>query len=304
MPKTYFVIPTTDYPPGRLVQLGQVIKDPTLPFRRVAPPMELKDKLKPDISRIREFVATNKQSGAVSVGLKVRILSVIEGEAKAERSADATLTWEAAELETQYFEPDEDPTFLAQLQEDKEVLKWLRKARYPGKSAWVITGLKIARKPGSIKCSVYDRSSIEAQLNAVADPQGQVQVGASAGATREVATEVGGKPVGSYVFAYQLREIKVSAFTGKASIGEYRQGGRLFGDGDDSDSDELDSDSDADFDVEGDEDGGPPKPAEGLTLDPASFGSQLPAMGFEKKEVDLGSDEDSYLLVTAKTLAG
>ncbi len=297
--KTFFIIPSTIYQPGDLIQLGQVIKNPIRPFERLASPLELRGKLAPRKATTNEFVATSKQTHAVSVGLVAHVLDAIKGELSAHRSSEEILTWDGAALETHFFEPAEDDTFITQLQENKAVRQWLRKVRFPGKSAYVITGLKIARNPRAIKCEVFDEVAVKAQVAATVDPQGLVKAGAEASAKRSATASVQGKPEDSYVFAYQLREIKVSPVTGKASIGGMKKGGDLYGLGD-SDPDETDGSDAYYLDTSDDEDEAPPRLADNLTVDTGDFGSQLPATTFGRQKVDLENGRDSYLLVNGK----
>ncbi|KAH6960059.1 hypothetical protein BKA56DRAFT_600357 [Ilyonectria sp. MPI-CAGE-AT-0026] len=299
-PKTFFTIPTTIYKPDDIIQLGQVIKDPMVPFERLAPPPKLDGKLEPRTSSIKEFLATNRKTKAISVGLLAQVLDSIKGEASAHKSTEETLSWDASEMETRYFEPAEDETFMAKLQANKAVRQWLKKVRF-GKSAFVITGLKISLRPGAISCQVYDEAAISAQAKAIIDPQASVQAGAEASAKRSASSSVEGQATDSYVFAYQLRKINVNPLTGRATVGELRKGGDLFGAGDDgSCSDESDSVTSSDsWDEDDKVEEVSLRPKNNLVVNAEDFGPQLPKTVFGKQEVDLGK-EGRYLLVSAK----
>ncbi|KAK4041326.1 hypothetical protein C8A01DRAFT_14919 [Parachaetomium inaequale] len=295
--KTYFSIPTTIYKPDDLIQLGQVIKDPAIPFERLAPPPKLEGALKPRISSLKEVVVTSTKTRAVSVGLSAQVLEFINGELSAEKSSGETLTWEAAEVETRYFEPAEDEeALIAQICTHKAVRQVLKRFGGFGQSAYMVTGLKIALRPGLIRQQGDQGTGVSGQLKAVVSPEGAVQAGFQAGSTRSVGTSVEGTATDSYVFAYQLRKISVSRLTGKTTIGGQVKGGDLYGiggGGSESDSDDsLGEDDDLEdeaLELDGD-----------FSIDKEDYGSKLPGAVFEKREVDLG-DDGTYLLVSAKS---
>jgi hypothetical protein len=294
--KTYFSIPTPIYKPDDLIQLGQVIKDPAIPFERLAPPPKLEGALTPRISSLNEVVVTSTKTRAVSVGLSAQVLEFINGELSAERSSGETLTWEAAGVETRYFEPAEDEeALIAQISTHKAVRQVLKRFGGFGQSAYVVTGLKIALRPGLIRQQADQGTGVSGQLKAVVSPEGAVQAGVQAGSTRSVGTSVEGTATDSYVFAYQLRKISVNRLTGKAAIGGQVKGGDLYGIGGGG------SGSDSDDSLGEDEDLGDKTPEidRDLSIDREDYGSKLPGAVFEKREVDLG--DDKYLLVSAKS---
>lgn len=301
--KTYFAIPTTIYQPDDLIQLGQVIKDPTLPFERLAPPPKLEGALKPRISSLKECVVTSQKTRAMSVGLVAHALEFINSELSAEKSSAETLTWEAAEIETHFFEPTADDSFIAQLCANKAVRQGLKRFGF-GQSAYVITGLKIALNPGPVSCRVDHGAGVSAQLAAVVDPTGAIQAGVQASSTRTAGVSVEGKATHSYVFAYQLRKVSVNPVTGKAAIGAQRKGGDLYGIEDDAGSD-SDLDWDEDLDSSGDDEdeeaagAASLELAKGISLDGEDYGAKLPGAVFARDKVDIG-DEDKYYLVRPK----
>ncbi|PHH59388.1 hypothetical protein CDD81_3327 [Ophiocordyceps australis] len=303
-PKTYFTLPTTVYQPNDLIRLGQVIKDPTLPFERLAVPPELKGKLTPRCAVIKDFAVTSKQSHTVCVGLMAQILDVIKGEISAARSVQDSLSWEASLLETHFFEPTEDASgLIEQLQQDKAVRQWLRKLRLPGRSAYVITGLKVAHSPGLVEYTSSHKLDIEAQLKAMVTVQpsmGAQGAEAKASQSTDTTAEVKGTPADSYVFAYQLRRIRSNLFTGKTRVGDLRRGGDLYG-VDDAvhESDEDASDSDDCYLDSSDDDQDLSANATTLCLDEQDFGTELPETAFEKHIVGSGDSQEGYMLVSA-----
>ncbi|KAL1838622.1 hypothetical protein VTJ49DRAFT_2459 [Mycothermus thermophilus] len=299
--KTYFAIPTTIYKPDDLIQLGQVIKDPAVPFERLAPPPKLEGALSPRVSSLKEVVVTSTKTRAVSVGLFAQVLKSIHGELSAQKSSGETLTWEAAEIETRYFEPAEDEeALLAQICKHKAVRQVLKGFGGFGQSVYMRTGLKIALRPGFVRQQANKGTDVSAQLKAVVDPHGAMQVGFQADSKHSARTSVQGRATDSYVFAYQLRRIKANRLTGKTAIGAQVKGGDLYGigggvgSGSDSDGSLGDEDDD-DLEDEG------CLPLQGdLSIDKEDYGSKLPGAVFEKHEVDLGND-GKYILLSAKS---
>ncbi|PHH69617.1 hypothetical protein CDD82_7635 [Ophiocordyceps australis] len=303
-PKTYFTLPTTVYQPNDLIRLGQVIKDPTLPFERLAIPPELKGKLTPRCAVINDFAVTSRQSHTVSVGLMAQIVDALKGEISAARSTRKTLSWQASLLETHFFEPTEDASgLIEQLQQDKAVRQWLRKLRLPGRSAYVITGLKVAHSPGVVEYTSSHKADVEAQLKAMVDMQpsfGAQGAEAKAGQSRDTAAEVKGKPADSYIFAYQLRRIRSNFFTGKTRVGDLRRGGDLYGEDDAvHESDEDENDSDDCYLDSSDDDQDLSATLTNLCLDEQDFGADLPETAFEKHTVGSPDSQVGYTLVSA-----
>ncbi|KAK3329124.1 hypothetical protein B0H66DRAFT_596724 [Apodospora peruviana] len=303
-PRTFFTIPSTAFIPDDLIQLGQVIKDPNLPFDRIAPPPAtlLTGPLAPRTASVLEFVAVNRATKALSVGLAAHAAELVSADFNAVKSHSETVSWDAAALETQYFVPSEAPNqLLGGLQQTAAVRQWLKKMRFrpQARAAYLVTGVKIARQPGTISCRADDVKGIDAQVQAVVDPWGLVQAGVHGGVGSAAGTESKGKPTDSYVFAYQLHEIKVSALTGKAALGDLlgsKNVNAMYGEQNRG----ADSDEDSDEDSsEGEDDS--PQDVANLAVAGGDFGSELPTAGFRRTEVDLGH-EAKYILMSAKLM--
>ncbi|RMJ18503.1 hypothetical protein CDV36_001783 [Fusarium kuroshium] len=294
-PKTYFILPTTIYKPDDYIQLGQVITDPRRPFERLAKPLPLEGPLEPRIAPAIEWSATNTKTGEASVGVFAYVVNLMTAEASGGKSRNEAQTWEAALLETRFFEISEDPTYVEQTAKIAVVEEWLKKHRHLGKTVYMITGLKIAKNPGKVTYDGSDASNLAVNLKAALNPEGVVEGRCEASHQRSGATTYEEKPEGAYVFAYRLRKLRVT-WKHKFKLHDYKKGGDLHGvsrGGAGVSFSEEDEDDVSAFEMES------------VLLEQNDFGASLPAK--DKKFQAVDEDDDSACLViraTAEDLAG
>lgn len=232
-PKTYFIIRPVDYKPNDLIRLGQVITDPRKPFERLAEPLPLTGPLKPRVSPMKEWKVTNNVTGDSAVGLFAQVVNIVKAEASAGQSSGEVASWNAALLETRFFEISEDaeiPSYVERTARIPRVEKWLRENRHRGKTVYMITGLKIAKRPGKV---AYDSSrdfNLDLNLQATVDPQGAVQAGVKGSTKSTTGTTQEATPQHAYVFAYRLRKLSVGwRDKTKLKLGGTKGGGELHG---------------------------------------------------------------------------
>lgn len=293
--KTYFILPTTVYKPDDYIQLGQVITDPRKPFERLVKPLPLEGALKPRTSPALEWSATNAKTGESSTGVFAHVVNIMTAEASGGQSQNETQTWEAALLETRFFEISEDPTYVERTAKVAAVEGWLKKHRRLGKTVYMITGLKIAKNPGKVTYDGSDASNLAVNLKATLDPEGAVEAGGEASHQRSGATTYEGKPEAAYVFAYRLRKLRV-AWRNKFKLRDYKMGGNLY----DAGRGEVDAEVGG-----GDEDDDSAFEMESVSFEQNDFGVSLPAK--DKKFQAVDEDDDSACIViraATQNLAG
>jgi len=207
-PKTYFIFKPVVYKPDDLIQLGQVITDPRKPFQRLAKPLPLVDLLAPRSAPQVEWSATNTTTGEVSASIFSHAIKMKAG-VSVGTSTSETETWEAAILDTRFFEISEDPTYVSKTAKVPAVEAWLREFRHQGKTVYMITGLKIAKRPGKVTFDSSNTSSMAAELETVVDPEGVVSIGAAGKMETTDKTASEATPEGEYIFGYRLRKLRV-----------------------------------------------------------------------------------------------
>lgn len=292
-PKTYFILPTTVYRPDDLIRLGQVITDPRVPYDRLTLPNPLKGPLTPRISTTIEWSARSTKTHNASVGSLAHVVGIITADASGSSSHSETQTWEAAYLETQFIELNEDPNYVQNIVKVDAVEQWLKHNHWKGRSAYIITGLKIARNAGEVTFNNSSTLDVEGKLLATVDPWGVVEGGANASHGRSNSVSEKGKVESAYVFAYRLRKIHVT-WRSKAKLGEYLRGGSLYGTGYVS-SEEEDGDEDEDENWEEDLD----LEIQEALIEEDDFGISMSA-----KEIDTNRVEEAngyYTLIRVRT---
>ncbi|KAH8747494.1 hypothetical protein F5883DRAFT_244342 [Diaporthe sp. PMI_573] len=283
-PKTYFIFRPTVYKPNDLIRLGQIITDPRKPFQRLAEPLPLKGPLKPRSAPALEWSATNTKTGEVSVGIFSHVVNMMTVEASAEKSQNETQTWDAAILETRFFEISEDPSYVEQTAKVPAVDMWLKQYRHQGKTVYMITGLKIAKHPGKVTYDSSNTSSLSANLKTTVDPQGLVDTGGHAKAGKSAKTTNEATPEVEYIFGYRLRRLKV--MWRKLELKDDLEGGELYSNQSKQFDANLDRDKqhrDSDFEIEG------------VSLEEDDFGATLPAR--DKKLQAFDEDDNRPCLV-------
>ncbi|KAL5089026.1 hypothetical protein Trisim1_006168 [Trichoderma cf. simile WF8] len=284
--KTYFILPTTVYKPDDYIQLGQVITDPRKPFERLAKPLPLEGPLRPRTSPILEWSATNVKTRESSVGIFSRVVSIMATEASGSQSQHEALSWEAALLETQFFEISEDPTYVERTAKVTAVEEWLKQHRRFGKTVYMITGLKIAKKPGKVTYDGADTSTLAVNLRATLDPENTIEAGGAAGNLRSEATAYEARVETAYIFAYRLRKLRV-IWRNQFKIGDYKAGGNLYG----TDNRRVNLGA-----SEGDEDNDSMCEIESVSLERDDFGASLPKKDKQIRAVD-EQDNSSCLVI-------
>lgn len=286
--KTYFILPTTVYKPDDYIQLGQVITDPRKPFERLAKPLPLKGHLKPRISPALEWSATNVKTGEFSVGIFSHVVNIMTAEASGSQSRQEALSWQAALLETQFFEISEDPTYVERTVKITAVEEWLKKHRRFGKTVYMITGLKIAKNPGKIAYDGTDTSNLAVNLKARLDPEDAVEAGAAASNQKSESTTYEARADMAYIFAYRLRKLRVT-WHNQLKLGDYKAGGNLYGagnrEGHVSEEDEYD---DSAFEIER------------VSFEREDFGASMPRKDKKFQAVD-EQDNSSCLVIQVDT---
>lgn len=284
-PKTWFILPTTIYKPDDYIKLGQVITDPRKPFERLTQPLPLEGDLKPRTSPALEWSATNAKTGESSVGVFAHVVNIMTAEASGGKSQDETQTWEAALLETQFFEISEDPKYVERTAKVAAVEEWLKKNRRFGKTVYMITGLKIAKNPGKVTYDGSDSSNLNVKLKTTLDPQGVVEGGGEVKHDRSNAATYEERPEAAYVFAYRLRKLRM-IWRNKLAVRDYKAGGDLYGlpqGSIDSGVVGNDDDDDSAFEIES------------VLFEEKDFGESLPAR--DKKFEAVDEDDDTACLV-------
>ncbi|KAJ9144321.1 CS1 fimbrial subunit A [Coniochaeta hoffmannii] len=306
-PKVFFILPMTRYAPDDYIQLGQVVAAPLEPWNRLAGPIQLEGPLRSRTSDTTEWTCRSTSSSFASAGGFAHVLDLVTAEASRSAEAGRTQTFEAARLETVFFEPSADKEasrdLAKRLVNIPEVKRYLNRVRWVGGAAYLITGLKIARKPARFTTEGTSRTEIAAKFEAAVDGgqlANQGKVGGEGKKSREAGVTEEGRPGGDYVFAYRMSKIYVTWLTGKAVVGSQREGGDLEGahegrddDWEGSDPGEYQSDIVDDVDVDGEDTAD--WEVKDARIEDEDYGTQLPKEGFETGQV--GDGEELYHLV-------
>jgi hypothetical protein len=288
--KTYFILPTTIYKPDDYIQLGQVITDPRKPFERLAKPLPLEGNLKPRTSPELEWSASNTNTGELSVGVFAHVVNIMKAKVSGGQNQYESQTWQAALLETQFFEISEDPTYVERTARIEAVEEWLKKHRHLGKTVYMITGLKIAKNPGKITYDGSDASNLAMDLETTLDPKGVVRAGGEANVQKSDATTYEARPGTAYIFAYRLRRLRVT-WRNKLKLSEYKTGADLYAAGRKGVDAEVvmeDKDDTSAFEFEN------------VEFEQDDFGASLPAKDKKFRAVD---DEDGSPCLVIQTSA-
>ncbi|KAN0108874.1 hypothetical protein V8E51_008616 [Hyaloscypha variabilis] len=131
--KTYFRMPSFDYPPNGRIQLGQIITSPIDPYERL-----VVRNTKTDYNEVIEKARKG------TVGLWVQFLASffgIGGDVSAKWVTEHSQIFQFRELEANCFEP-EDKYLIDSIANSEKIRDHIQKS--PGKSLYMVTGLKIA----------------------------------------------------------------------------------------------------------------------------------------------------------------
>lgn len=228
--KTCFLMPNYSYPPDDLVLLGQIITSPTQPSARLAPPLTPTPKVQKDVKRNCGEIISHAQHG--EIGIWAAFMSSVfssGGEAAASFAEKHGHQMEFAALETHFFDPDDE--FLRNsVNSEKKIKEYIGK--FPTKSVYMITGLKIAK---GARCASFERQEggVAARVGVDATPftslpvdgGPRVRIGSSGSEEHWFGTS------SDFVFAYRLSRIVVT-FKRKIKGKNYEKGAETLGVGD------------------------------------------------------------------------
>ncbi|KAF2176116.1 hypothetical protein K469DRAFT_531594, partial [Zopfia rhizophila CBS 207.26] len=219
--KSWVYTKTTDYKPGGVLSLGQILSDPTNPASVLQPlgPLPLPAELKPEHRRQDGVnMDTASEMGAM-FGVWAKVTSLPIGvETEMEKDASSELIWRFESLDSNIMSPPIEYTRNAMNHGDvQEALKkWGFKKR-----VYMITGVRTAHGARMEKTESHS-SSVQAQLAADGSPHGVpvgggVRGGHSSSATNKVTFE----KTTDFVWAYRLNEVN---YRGKITQKSYTKG--------------------------------------------------------------------------------
>jgi hypothetical protein len=205
--KTYFRMPNFDYPPNGLVQLGQIITSPRDPYQRLAKPLPIPDQAI-QTNTFTDYHEVIERVRKGNLGVWVQFLASMLGV-----GGDATARWatknshilQFRELEANCFEPEND--YLQESVLSSETIQTHIK-KTPGKSLYMVTGVKIARGARSV---LQEKQARGVNARFGVDATGFTGVPAQGGpqfkveATHHEKVQFGGSK--DFVFAYRLLRI-------------------------------------------------------------------------------------------------
>lgn len=221
MPKSWVYTKTTDYKPGGILSLGQILSDPANPASVLQPlgPLPLPAELKPEHQRQEGVNMDITSEMAAMFGVWTKATSLPVGiETKMEKGASSELIWRFTSLGSNIMSPPLEYTRNAMKHGD--VLEGLKKWGFK-KKIYMITGVRTAHGARMEKKETHS-STVQAQLaidgSAHSVPVGGgVQVGHSSSATNNVTFE----KTTDFVFAYRLNEVN---YRGKITQKSYTKG--------------------------------------------------------------------------------
>ncbi|KAF8856771.1 hypothetical protein BDZ45DRAFT_803907 [Acephala macrosclerotiorum] len=279
--KTYFRMPDFDHPPNGLVQLGQIIASPRDPSQRLAPPLPVINTQTNKKTNYHEVVAKARRG---EIGLWVQFLASIVGV-----GGDVTAKWarennhilEFRELEASFFEPDNE--YLQQSVAKSEIVRdHINKT--PGKSLYMVTGLKIARGARSI---VQMRQAVGLDVKVGADALPFTGVPVQGGPAFKIDNALGARfqfdGSSDFVFAYRLLRI-IPKPHGVFKVKRHEKGAEILGNDDQylEDKDHQDELQPAAMDVE----------ISAVELDSLDYGALPTTLPFEVSSTAVKDDAD------------
>jgi hypothetical protein len=242
--RTYFLVPGNDYAPNELIQLGQIISDLKLPYRRLSPPLQPLPKVYNAWEK--DYGAEKNKVLSGSIGIFAQALAVLDGgvggDVAGKLSAEKLNRWKFEKLETEFIEPDE--AYVNESVRVKVVEDFLDKNKVLKKAVYMVTGVKIARGPQAMLTQAKHEVAGEGKLtlDATAATGVPVQGGPQLSLARKKEDLEWFGSSSDFVFAYRLRKIFVtwsSRIDSKELTGGDLQG---YGDNDIHDSDEEEQD--------------------------------------------------------------
>ncbi|KZL84884.1 hypothetical protein CI238_09637 [Colletotrichum incanum] len=296
--KTYFILRSTDYKPDGLIELGQLIEDPHTPYRRIAPPIKPLPADAVHVSLKNDWSLDKSKSATGDFGVFAQFLAVITAETSTHASREFTESWSAAQLETAFLElgTDKESDYVTSSVQKAAVQKRLTREGFfnkmvaSKKALYMITGIKIARKPGQISYGASKTTGSAAKLGADPGTGGIVMAGVQGGVDQSRSFVESSTPDDDFVFAYRLRKVHINFSSNKSLLGSDVFGAELHGHGarghgnDTSSEEESDEEVPEEVVVDVDE-------LDKVLVEKEDFGNSLPARdakndGFD--EVDGG----------------
>ncbi|TQN69994.1 hypothetical protein CSHISOI_05502 [Colletotrichum shisoi] len=304
--KTYFILRSTDYKPDGLIQLGQLIEDPHTPYRRMAPPIRPLPADAVHVSLKNDWSLDKSKGAAGELGVFAQSLAVITAEASAHASNDFTQSWSAAQLETAFLElgTDKQSDYVTSSVQRAAVQKRLtregffKKTVLSKKVLYMITGVKIARKPGQVSYGASKTTGGALKLGADPGTGGMATTGVQGGRDRSSSFVESSTPDDDFVFAYRLRKVQVNFSSNTSLLGNDVSRAELHGHGargggsDASSEEESEEEVPEEVVVDVDE-------IDKVLVEKEDFGDSLPARDEKNDGLD-EFDDGECLVIVAK----
>jgi hypothetical protein len=207
--KTYFAMPSLDYPPDYAIRIGQVITSPSEPWKPLAPPLPIPESFLQRTLK-KDWGSEVFREREQRLGVWAQFAAMICGV-----GADAVVAWSRKnveafqfdELETTFFEPDLEYVQASVVGPERgSVADWVKDNR--GKSVYMVTGVKVAR--GAQHLRVNSRG-VDVDLKPGVDATPFIGLplsgGPQVGAGRSKGNVTWFSDSSDFVFAYRLRRI-------------------------------------------------------------------------------------------------
>lgn len=263
--KTYFLMPNFNYQPDKYLKLGQLIKSHDNPLELLSEPLE------PLPERqnlpVRGWGVSKSDGHRFSIGIFTQFLAQIFGigaDIDATTFKQITSRIDADELDTQFFEPNDD--YVARSAGRDKVKEYLQ--QHPFKPIFMITGLKIVRGAKySSTTSTYVEGAAQVGFDASVFSGVPVQAGPKMKVTKSRAEQMWFDGSADFIYAYRLQRVIVTWRRRTIKNNLYSVGANTLSHGDDL---EEENEEVIDEDIEGDAE------IEDISLDDCDYGSVKP----------------------------
>jgi hypothetical protein len=212
--KFYFLTPVTEFPPDSIIKLGSIISHPRLvgePINHspVAPQSFFENVMVHNDPN--SYVTVDRSRGGhLSIFAEFLANIGINGEVKGDKSSSGQEQWFFENLQTIWFNPSNE--YIAKSLEDNLVQEYIHQGKsWLGHSKlYLVTGIKIAYGAKSV-LQYAEKHGIGFKLGVDLTPIGApVNVGPDVGYHGEDKLKKGADGSDAFVFAFRLRQIKVS----------------------------------------------------------------------------------------------
>lgn len=303
--KTYFILRSTEYQPDDLIQLGQLIEDPRAPYEPLAPPIRPFPTNAVRVSHESNWSLTKSKGAARHTGVFAQFVSLVTAETSIHESTETTRSWRAAQLETASLGlgTNKESDYVSASVQEAAVQKRLtregffKKMVVSKKVLYMITGIKIARRPGQVSYGVMKTTGIDAKFGADPGTGGLAMPGVQGGVNRFKNDVESSMPEEDFVFAYRLRKIHVNFSSNRALLlGSVMSGAELHGHGvgggseDTSSEEESDDETPDEVVVDVDE-------LDTVLVENEDFGQSLPARDAKNTGFDEVDGDDCLVIV-------